>query len=142
METIRDRLVITAAHCLTALFSISPASLWLQNHASHVAARWALIADQARQLRAAQSSPPRPLGLCIADMQSPRASEGLTRHTHEGIKCTPFQRQPASLCWVLTWEEKKSMARYPTETHADHRASLTRTYLKIADCCRSDINVE
>jgi hypothetical protein len=35
-----------------------------------------------------QSSPPRPLWLCIADMQSPCRFEGPTRHT-QGFKCTP-----------------------------------------------------
>ena len=75
-------------------------------------------------LRAVQSSPPRPLGLCIADMQSPRASEGLTRHTHTRGSNARLPATTRQLVMGSTWG-KKEPGRYPTETHADHRARLT-----------------
>jgi hypothetical protein len=69
--------------------------------------------------RAAQSSPPRPLWFCIADMHSRRSSKRLSQDTRPiGFEAALLQRQPASLRRVLDGGKKNLIGTFP---HTDLR---------------------
>src|SRR4029077_3987034 len=85
---------------------------WLSKAAKSRLLRSGTLATRTRSsqlhLRAAQSSPPRPLGLCIADMQSPCPLENSTRHAL-GVQMHPSSDNPPGLRWVSCIEETRPL---------------------------------
>jgi hypothetical protein len=89
---------------------------------------------QAR-LRAARSSPPRPLWFCIVDMRSPGFSEGLPHHTQPlaiGFEAAFLQNSPT--CKRVLHGRKKRHAHWQLRLRSYGISRSNRTLRKGATC--------